>query len=69
MKSIRCGSIKGDKPHPAGAFVTDKNGNGTVVVYVSQKEQTEKWDVMAITLEPNANNKTPKGNIVLSSAL
>ena len=36
---------------------------------MSQKEQTEKWDVMAITLEPNANNKTPKGNIVLSSAL
>ncbi|MCM3793017.1 MULTISPECIES: anti-sigma factor [Priestia] len=61
--------IKGDKPHPAGAFVTDKNGNGTVVYTMSQKEQTEKWDVMAITLEPNANNKTPKGNIVLSSAL
>ncbi|MEH7146916.1 sigma-70 family RNA polymerase sigma factor, partial [Priestia megaterium] len=61
--------IKGDKPHPAGAFVTDKNGNGTVVYTMSQKEQTEKWDVMAITLEPNANNKTPKGNVVLSSAL
>ncbi|MCZ8495923.1 MULTISPECIES: anti-sigma factor [Priestia] len=43
--------IKGDTPHPAGAFVTDKNGNGTVVYMMSQKEQTEKWDVMAITLD------------------
>ncbi|MEK1830771.1 hypothetical protein AAAC51_22215 [Priestia megaterium] len=31
--------IKGDKPHPAGAFVTDKNGNGTVVYTMSQKNR------------------------------
>jgi hypothetical protein len=36
---------------------------------MSQKEQAKKREAMAITLEPNANNKRPKGDIALSSAL
>ncbi|WP_210608378.1 anti-sigma factor [Priestia flexa] len=61
--------IKGDKPVPAGAFVADENGNGTVIYQMTEEQRKQQWDTMAITLEPNANNELPQGDIVLSSVL
>lgn len=61
--------IKDDKPVPAGAFVADEQGNGTVIYKMTEEQRKQKWDTMAITLEPSANNKLPQGDIVLSSAL
>ncbi|MEC0275428.1 anti-sigma factor [Peribacillus frigoritolerans] len=59
--------IKDDKPYPAGAFVTDQKGNGTIVYAMSKEEQQKNWDTMAITKEPDVKNKLPKGPIVLSA--
>lgn len=61
--------IKDDKPVSAGAFVADEQGNGTVIYKMTEEQRKQKWDTMAITLEPSANNKLPQGDIVLSSAL
>lgn len=61
--------IKDDQPYPAGAFVTDQKGNGTIVYGMSKEEQQKNWDTIAITKESDVNNKLPKGPIVLSANL
>ncbi|RAP19111.1 hypothetical protein C2W59_01354 [Bacillus pumilus] len=60
--------IKGDQPVPAGAFKTDNKGEGTVTYALSEKEASESWDTVAVTLEPKKDNKLPQGPVVLSAA-
>ncbi|PSL36353.1 anti-sigma-K factor RskA [Planomicrobium soli] len=59
--------LKEGQPIPAGAFSPNPDGEGAA--YFSLKENTEGWDTIAITREPNAGNQSPQGNIVLSSEL
>ncbi|TLS35963.1 anti-sigma factor [Pseudalkalibacillus caeni] len=60
--------LENGKPYRAGSFVPDQKGSGAVDFPMSF-EGEHKWDTVAITLEPDATSKTPKGNIVLSSGL
>ncbi len=60
--------IKGDQPVPAGAFKTDNKGEGTVTYTLSEKESSESWDTVAVTLEPKKDNRLPQGPVVLSAA-
>ncbi|MGG1696053.1 anti-sigma factor [Bacillus zhangzhouensis] len=60
--------IKGDQPIPAGAFKTDSKGEGTVTYALSEKEASESWDTVAVTLEPKKDNQLPQGPVVLSAA-
>ncbi|WP_409290243.1 anti-sigma factor domain-containing protein [Peribacillus sp. SCS-37] len=59
--------IKDDKPYRAGTFTTS-GGQGTVVFHLSP-DMKKEWDTIAITLEPNAESKTPKGSMVLASEI
>lgn len=59
--------IKGDEPIPAGAFTTNANGEGAT--YFNIDNNTEEWDTIAITLEPQAGNELPQGEVVLSAGL
>ncbi len=59
--------LKEGKPIPAGAFTPSEEGKGNA--YYSLEDNTEDWDTIAITLEPQAGNETPKGEIVLSSEI
>lgn len=59
--------LKEGKPIPAGAFKPGAEGEGNA--YYSLEENTEDWDTIAITLEPQAGNETPQGEIVLSSEI
>lgn len=59
--------LKDGKPIPAGAFEADADGQGAA--YYQLEENTEEWDTIAITLEPEAGNELPEGEIVLSSGL
>lgn len=55
--------IKGDQPIPAGSF-TSSNGDNSSIFKI---DKSEKWDTVAITLEPNAGNRLPQGEIILSA--
>ncbi|HSP22491.1 MAG TPA: anti-sigma factor [Planococcus sp. (in: firmicutes)] len=59
--------LKDGKPIPAGAFEADADGQGAAFYQLEQN--TEAWDTIAITLEPEAGNELPEGEIVLSSGL
>ncbi|TWT27322.1 anti-sigma factor [Planomicrobium sp. CPCC 101110] len=59
--------LKEGQPIPAGAFKPNPNGEGAA--YFSLEENTEGWDTIAITREPQAGNELPQGDIVLSSEL
>ncbi|WP_409295268.1 anti-sigma factor domain-containing protein [Peribacillus sp. SCS-26] len=59
--------IKDDKPYRAGTFTTS-GGQGTVVFRLSP-DMKKEWDTIAITLEPDAKSKTPKGSMVLASEI
>lgn len=59
--------LKDGKPIPAGAFEADADGEGAA--YYQLEQNTEEWDTIAITLEPEAGNELPQGEIVLSSGL
>ena len=59
--------IKGDQPIPAGAFTTNASGEGAT--YFNIDNNTEEWDTIAITLEPQPGNELPKGQVVLSAGL
>lgn len=59
--------IKGDQPIPAGAFTTNANGEGAT--YFNIDNNTEEWDTIAITLEPQPGNEMPEGQVVLSAGL
>lgn len=59
--------IKDDKPIPAGAFSPNPNGEGAS--YYQLEESSAEWDTIAITLEPEAGNELPKGEVVLSSEI
>ena len=59
--------LKDGKPIPAGAFEADADGQGAAFYQLEQN--TEEWDTIAITLEPEAGNELPEGEIVLSSGL
>ncbi|OHX51819.1 hypothetical protein BB776_02950 [Planococcus salinarum] len=59
--------IKGDTPIPAGAFTTNADGEGAT--YFNIDNNTEEWDTIAITLEPQPGNELPQGEIVLSAGL
>ncbi|RDI42272.1 anti-sigma factor [Falsibacillus pallidus] len=63
--------IKNDKPYRAGTFTTSDDGTGTVVYTMTDKKDQDlsQWDTVAITLEPNADSQTPKGEMVLASNL
>jgi hypothetical protein len=60
--------IKDGKPIPAGSFVPDTKGDGSTY-YKIKSDEMEKWDTIAITLEPKHGNQLPEGSIVLSSSL
>lgn len=59
--------LKEGQPIPAGAFTPGQDGEGST--YFSLEENTEEWDTIAITREPEAGNELPEGEIVLSSSL
>ncbi len=59
--------IEGDNPIPAGAFTTNANGEGAT--YFNIDNNTEEWDTIAITLEPQAGNELPQGEVVLSAGI
>jgi len=59
--------LKDGQPIPAGAFTPNPNREGAA--YFSLEENTEGWDTIAITREPQAGNELPQGEIVLSSEL
>ncbi|WP_377888659.1 anti-sigma factor domain-containing protein [Alkalihalobacillus sp. R86527] len=60
--------LEGEKPFRAGSFVPGENGQGAVS-YEINYEGDHDWTAVAITLEPNAKSKTPKGEVVMSSGL
>ncbi|WP_270179162.1 anti-sigma factor domain-containing protein [Alkalihalobacillus sp. CinArs1] len=60
--------LEGEKPYRAGSFVPGENGKGAVSFEINY-EGDHDWTTVAITLEPNAKSKTPKGEIVMSSDL
>lgn len=55
------------QPVPAGAFTPNAVGEGAI--YYTMEENTEGWDTIAITWEPESGNETPVGEIVLSSEI
>ncbi|HSJ39185.1 MAG TPA: anti-sigma factor [Planococcus sp. (in: firmicutes)] len=59
--------IEGDNPIPAGAFTTNADGEGAT--YFNIDNNTEEWDTIAITLEPQPGNEMPQGQVVLSAGL
>ncbi|WP_416145517.1 anti-sigma factor domain-containing protein [Planococcus koreensis] len=59
--------LKDGQPIPAGAFEADAGGQGAAFYQLEQN--TEEWDTIAITLEPEAGNELPEGEIVLSAGL
>ncbi|MFC3212195.1 anti-sigma factor [Planomicrobium okeanokoites] len=59
--------IEGDNPIPAGAFTTNADGEGAT--YFNIDNSTEEWDTIAITLEPQAGNELPQGEVVLSAGI
>lgn len=59
--------IKDDKPIPAGAFSPNPNGEGAS--YYQLDENLTDWDTIAITLEPEAGNELPEGQVVLSAEI
>lgn len=60
--------IDGKKPYRAGTFIPDKKGSGAVS-YTMNLPKSHTWDEIAISVEPNRNSQTPKGNIILVSKL
>jgi anti-sigma-K factor RskA len=59
--------IRGDEPIPAGAFTANSDGQGAT--HYNLEEDIEGWDTIAITLEPQAGNLLPQGEVVLSSGI
>ncbi|WP_203333753.1 anti-sigma factor [Planococcus beigongshangi] len=59
--------IEGDNPIPAGAFTANANGEGAALFNI--ENNTEEWDTIAITLEPQPGNESPQGQVVLSAGL
>lgn len=59
--------IKDDKPIPAGAFSPNPNGEGAS--YYELDENSAEWDTIAITLEPQAGNELPEGEVVMSAGI
>lgn len=59
--------IKDDQPIPAGAFSPNPNGEGAS--YYQLDADSTEWDTIAITLEPQAGNELPEGEIVLSAGI
>ena len=59
--------IKDDKPVPAGAFSPNPNGEGAS--YYQLDENSAEWDTIAITLEPQAGNELPEGEVVMSAGI
>jgi hypothetical protein len=61
--------IQDEKPQRAGTFVTGEDGKGSVVFKLNEEFAKEDWDMVAITLEPNAKSQLPQGDIVLASEI
>lgn len=59
--------LKDGQPIPTGAFTAGQENEGAV--FFSLEEDTEGWDTIAVTLEPNRGNTAPEGEIVLSAAI
>lgn len=59
--------IEGDNPVPAGAFTANADGEGATYFYIDNN--TEEWDTIAITLEPQPGNELPQGAVVLSGGI
>lgn len=59
--------IKGDDPIPAGAFTANADGEGAALFNI--ENNTEDWDTIAITLEPQPGNELPQGEVVLSAGI
>jgi anti-sigma-K factor RskA len=60
--------IKDEKPKRAGTF-TVEDGKGSVVFNFKENYENVDWDMVAVSHEPNANSKLPRGSIVLASEL
>ncbi|WP_033540987.1 anti-sigma factor [Planococcus sp. CAU13] len=59
--------IEGDNPIPAGAFTANADGAGAALFNI--ENNTEDWDTIAITLEPQPGNESPQGEVVLSAGI
>lgn len=59
--------LKDGQPIPTGAFTPSQENEGAV--FFSLDEDTEGWDTIAVTLEPNRGNTAPQGEVVLSAAI
>jgi hypothetical protein len=59
--------LRDGQPIPAGAFTPNPSGEGAA--YFSLEQNTEGWDTIAVTREPQVGNESPQGDIVLSSEI
>ncbi|WP_236561052.1 anti-sigma factor [Pontibacillus sp. HMF3514] len=59
--------LEGETPYRAGSFVANQNGEGAVSFSMDQLPNDKTWDMIAISKEPDATSKKPRGNIVLST--
>ncbi|MCD7034795.1 anti-sigma factor [Metabacillus sp. GX 13764] len=60
--------LENNKPYPAGYFVPDKSGKGTVL-YTIPEGSKHKWDTVAITIENQKNQPSPKGQVLLAGKI
>lgn len=60
--------LENGEPYRAGTFVPNEDGFGAVSYQMNFPEE-HNWDTIAITREPDATSETPRGDIILSSAL
>jgi hypothetical protein len=60
--------INDGTPSPAGAFVTNEGGHGAVTYTLSDNDEI-LGEAIAISLEPQANNQEPQGEILVVSEL
>lgn len=59
--------LDGKTPYRAGSFVANQNGEGAVTFSMDQLPKDKSWDMIAISKEPDATSKKPRGNILLTS--
>ncbi|MDG5473298.1 anti-sigma factor [Jeotgalibacillus sp. ET6] len=60
--------IEGESPKRAGTFVASESGAGAVV-FTLDEFNSDQWNQIAISHEPDAQSETPEGEVILASEL
>ncbi|KIL47126.1 anti-sigma factor [Jeotgalibacillus campisalis] len=60
--------IEGESPKRAGTFIASESGAGAVV-FTLDEFNSEQWNQIAISHEPDAQSETPEGEVILASEL